>query len=533
MKLIKETQSNLSVVKDEITKGVQQVQKGSEWVGNQTAPDKDEEEERRQLDPNLHLRMREKRKWKRLSESKKKKYQKRVNERLRYRSTGPTVKGNNTLVKKEGALQVADQGIKNGSKAAASTGAGVASGGLAVVADAGVKVAKKFRESLQRTDATQNAHLRSLQEKANKKMEEGMEQKDAGGVFKYATGVALAGVVSILSSVVSFFTTLIALLVPLTLIGMIVLIIAIAIGATQLNSGGGNAIVRVAKEEQAAAQSNIGGKKYKDWFGMDADWCAIFISWCAEECGFIEKGIVPKNAAVAGYRSWYEKKNLYQTKASGYKPKPGDFVVFENGMSHIGIVLGYDSASDRIETVEGNSGMSSGSPYHKGSSVTHNYYPISYSAISGYCTPEYPTEDYIEIPEPYGTVYSYMGWQTITSPSSNQYKLRQEAGMKFDADGFGKIGDRYVIACTTTFGEVGDYIDWTLDNGEVIKSVIGDIKNQSDAGCNKWGHKDGTCVVEFVVDKYSWYGTSKHPTQFHSEWKSRVVSASKTGSFWR
>ena len=36
---------------------------------------------------------------------------------------------------------------------------------------------------------------------------------------------------------------------------------------------------------------------------------------------------------------------------------------------------------------------------------------------------------------------------------------------------------------------------------------MGDEKNMSDAGCNKWGHDNGHSVVEFVVNKSMWYHT--------------------------
>ena len=111
----------------------------------------------------------------------------------------------------------------------------------------------------------------------------------------------------------------------------------------------------------------------------------------------------------------------------------------------------------------------------------------------------------VTLPEGLGSVHTYMGWQCIIAKSSTQYKLREAAGMKFDEEGFAKIGDRYVVATTTTYGNVGDFIDVYQEDGTIIKCVIGDIKNQNDAGCNKWGHNNGKCVVECVVDKNTWY----------------------------
>lgn len=301
---------------------------------------------------------------------------------------------------------------------------------------------------------------------------------------------------------------------------------------TEQEQPSANQIVEVARKEEAAWEENIGGKKYKDWYGMDADWCGMFVSWCANECDYISLGIMPKAASVASMKNWYGEKEQYHTKESGYEPKAGDVIFFGNGRSHTGLVVGYDQETGTVTTIEGNTGSSDTSPYHQGSRVKEKHYPITNDSIIGYGTPLYP-EETIEIPEPYGTEYSYMGWQMITSPSSKQYKLREEAGMNFDADGFGKIGERYVIACTLTFGQVGDYVDWELDNGTVIKTVIGDIKNQNDDGCNKWGHHNGLCVLEFVVDKTSWYGTGKYPTDFHADWKGRTVRATKSGNYWK
>jgi len=146
----------------------------------------------------------------------------------------------------------------------------------------------------------------------------------------------------------------------------------------------------------------------------------------------------------------------------------------------------------------------------------------------------------INIPEGLGKQHTYMGWQMITSPSSNQYKFRETVGMNFDAEGFGRVGDRYVIACTSTFGEVGDLIDFIQSDGTIIKCVIGDIKSQQYTSydnnpANTWGHNDGQCIVEFVVDKNTWYNTNhENPgnSTCHPEWNDYIVSATNYGSYY-
>lgn len=142
--------------------------------------------------------------------------------------------------------------------------------------------------------------------------------------------------------------------------------------------------------------------------------------------------------------------------------------------------------------------------------------------------------DTIKIKSGLGSVHTYMGWQKITSTSSTQYKLREQAGMNFDSEGFGKINGRYVIACTTTYGTVGDYIDFYQEDGTIIPCIIGDIKNQDDSGCNKWGHDNGHCIIEFIVNKDTWYSpphANPGTSSCHPEWNKNLTKAVNGGSY--
>lgn len=99
---------------------------------------------------------------------------------------------------------------------------------------------------------------------------------------------------------------------------------------------------------------------------------------------------------------------------------------------------------------------------------------------------------------------------------------------------FGKINGRYVIACTSTFGQVGDYIDFYQADGTIIHGIIGDIKNQNDPACTEWGHDNGQTIVEFVVDHNTWYNSDHAnpgtPT-CHPEWNQFIVKAVNGGSY--
>lgn len=144
----------------------------------------------------------------------------------------------------------------------------------------------------------------------------------------------------------------------------------------------------------------------------------------------------------------------------------------------------------------------------------------------------------VEIPEGLGSVFTVERWDRNVgevekpwSKASNQYKLIQEAGQNYDEYGLGIINGRYVIACTTTFGNVGDYIDFYQSNGNVLKCIMGDAKNQSDDGCNKWGHLEGDCIVEFCVlsstnSAYNKSASFGNPgsSNFHPEWDNLTIT---------
>ena len=146
-------------------------------------------------------------------------------------------------------------------------------------------------------------------------------------------------------------------------------------------TGGDGEIVTVALSQVG----NVGGEPYWSWYGFGSrvEWCACFVSWCANECGYIEAGVIPKFAACASQGvPWFQERGLWQDNS--YEPRPGDIIFFDwddggqDGSSdHVGIAEKVENG--RIYTVEGNSG----------DSVRQNSYPVGYYEIYGYGTPAY------------------------------------------------------------------------------------------------------------------------------------------------
>ena len=108
---------------------------------------------------------------------------------------------------------------------------------------------------------------------------------------------------------------------------------------------------------------NVGGEPYWSWYGFDSRvaWCACFVSWCANECGYIEDGIVPKFSGCVGSVQWF--KDRSQWLEGTEEPAPGMIIFFDwndeeegqDGLSdHTGIVERVENGL--VWTIEGNSG---------------------------------------------------------------------------------------------------------------------------------------------------------------------------------
>ena len=121
---------------------------------------------------------------------------------------------------------------------------------------------------------------------------------------------------------------------------------------------------------------NSGGQKFWSWYGFDShvEWCACFVSWCANQSGLIESGKVPKFSLCSSGVTWFQRKNKWQS--GGTTPSAGMIIFFDwdhDGTSdHVGIVEKCEGG--RVHTIEGNSS----------DQVRQRNYAVDYGAIIGY-----------------------------------------------------------------------------------------------------------------------------------------------------
>lgn len=115
---------------------------------------------------------------------------------------------------------------------------------------------------------------------------------------------------------------------------------------------GNGDIVMVAKSQV----DNVGGKPYWSWYVFEerVEWCACFVSWCANESGQLNVTI-PKFARVEDGIQWFKDNGKWAYR--DYIPKSGDLIFFDwendNDLDHVGIVERI--GNNYIYTIEGNS----------------------------------------------------------------------------------------------------------------------------------------------------------------------------------
>ena len=134
---------------------------------------------------------------------------------------------------------------------------------------------------------------------------------------------------------------------------------------------GSSNIVDIARNEIG----NKGGEKYWRWYGFNqrVNWCAIFVSWCANESG-IMNNTIPRFSLCTDGVKWYKDHSKWKNKS--YIPQTGDIIFFDwNGdghVQHVGIVEKVENG--KVYTIEGNSN----------DEVRNKNYSLTNKSIYGY-----------------------------------------------------------------------------------------------------------------------------------------------------
>ncbi len=156
----------------------------------------------------------------------------------------------------------------------------------------------------------------------------------------------------------------------------------IAVATTQIGYTEGNST-----SQQGGTSGGSGNyTKYGAWYGINPGaWCAMFVSWCANQAG-IPSTVITKHASCDLGMQWFQNKGVWQwSPACGgsYVPKRGDIIYFRTNTAqvtdstHVGIV--YNSDASKVYTIEGNAS----------NKCQNKSYALSSAYILGYGTPAY------------------------------------------------------------------------------------------------------------------------------------------------
>ncbi len=273
--------------------------------------------------------------------------------------------------------------------------------------------------------------------------------------------------------------------------------------------GGGGDMVTVATGELGTHETGNNNVKYTQWYPMvGAPWCAMFISWCADQCGYLASGLIPKTAHSATFWNYVlsdsSKGSLYtpaDVRSGSATPCAGDILIVSpannmeapnnttraddsgSGTRHVALVTGYDSSSGNVATIDGNCS----------DQVMENAYNISSGGsgrkIWGFVRPAYPAGSAAGVEISGGIAHNVSGLDMDTDGSSDpadqddpyyqsQTSIQTVDGMNYDASKVNYVvvarGSTSLLGCLATIKDVS--------SGKIINCIAADSGPRS----NDW-----------------------------------------------
>jgi len=139
-------------------------------------------------------------------------------------------------------------------------------------------------------------------------------------------------------------------------------------------------LVSKAKEYLGYTEGTNNDTKFGDWYGLPHQpWCAMFVSYCANEVG-ISQNIIKKFASCTTGFNWFSSQGV--ATREHITPKIGDIIFFIWNKSnttpdHVGIVE--EVKDGKVHTIEGN----------RSDKVQRFVYDLDSWQIYGYAQPKY------------------------------------------------------------------------------------------------------------------------------------------------
>lgn len=206
--------------------------------------------------------------------------------------------------------------------------------------------------------------------------------------------------------------------------------------------GGSSCITWVAYNEVGTEESASGKSKYGEWYqgykpepgAAYADWCAMFVSWCAYHAN-IPSNTITRDWDVTAHRTFFVNRSKYYTSfkpgvSGAYTPSAGDVIFMLNSAAdpgHVGLV--YSVSSEVIMIVDGN--------WHEGNERDRVHYRslrLTDSSIVAFGKPSYSSTSHTKSSE--WTYSSSAHWKTCANCGFGLYdRSTHTAGSTWYWDG--------------------------------------------------------------------------------------------------
>lgn len=249
-------------------------------------------------------------------------------------------------------------------------------------------------------------------------------------------------------------------------------------------------IVDIALSQKGYTEGPNNDTKYGAWYGLNYNpWCAMFVSWCADEVGILDT-LIPKFAGcTTGFRLMTQ---MGITTKDKIVPKKGDLIFFDwdrtGDYDHVGIVT--DANSNSVFTVEGN---------HDDNVDTY-VYPINASYIAGYARPKYddePSPSFNQVVYDYQVAWNKTYGGKYISPNGNSYI--EEDGVYGPETEWSKTK---VYLC---YGMINALVGWCQNRLVYHKGYyLGKYGPNGDGVDCNYGSMTASVVGQFQRDNQEW-----------------------------
>ena len=128
----------------------------------------------------------------------------------------------------------------------------------------------------------------------------------------------------------------------------------------------------------------VGGTPYWSWYGFEShvDWCACFVSWCANISGYVDNGVIPKFSLCVNGVDWFRSHEQWLDNTA--VPEAGMLIFYDwekdgldGNADHVGIVQKVEDGL--VYCIEGN----------VEDAVQNVQHPVGWYEILGYGVPAY------------------------------------------------------------------------------------------------------------------------------------------------